>query len=56
MPLEIIKQVTSGMFPFPAHPRIEPKSFLQEDVIETYSEDYLFIGCIKFINKVVKLI
>ncbi|XP_069687533.1 serine/threonine-protein phosphatase 2A activator-like [Periplaneta americana] len=35
-----------------AHPRIEPRSFLQDDIVSTYSKDYLFISCIEFINKV----
>lgn len=35
-----------------AHPRIEPVSFLQEDIVETYAHDYLFLACIKYINKV----
>ncbi|XP_067001154.2 serine/threonine-protein phosphatase 2A activator [Anabrus simplex] len=34
------------------HPRIEPKSFLQPDVVESFSKEYMFIGCIEFINKV----
>lgn len=36
----------------PAHPRIEPKSFLQQDVVDAYKHDYLFIACIDFINRV----
>nr|CAD7401797.1 unnamed protein product [Timema cristinae] len=35
-----------------AHPRIEPRSFLQEDVVNSYADDYMFLGCIQFINKV----
>ncbi|KAF2880365.1 hypothetical protein ILUMI_25812 [Ignelater luminosus] len=35
-----------------AHPRIEPVSFLQEDIVEMYAHDYLFLACIKYINKV----
>jgi len=35
-----------------SHPRIEPPSFLQEDIVEMYAHEYLFLGCIKYINKV----
>ncbi|KAJ9576961.1 hypothetical protein L9F63_006487 [Diploptera punctata] len=35
-----------------AHPRIEPRSFLQPDIFEAYAGDFLFLGCIQFINKV----
>ncbi|PNF39426.1 Serine/threonine-protein phosphatase 2A activator [Cryptotermes secundus] len=35
-----------------AHPRIEPRSFLQADVVQSYAKDYMFISCIQFINKV----
>ncbi|XP_063233666.1 serine/threonine-protein phosphatase 2A activator isoform X2 [Bacillus rossius redtenbacheri] len=35
-----------------AHPRIEPKSFVQEDIVKAYAHDYMFLGCIEFINKV----
>lgn len=34
------------------HPRIEPKTFLQNDIVEAYAGDYLFLGCIQFINRV----
>lgn len=34
------------------HPRIEPPSFLQQDIVETYVNEYLFRGCIKYINQV----
>ncbi|XP_075214757.1 serine/threonine-protein phosphatase 2A activator-like [Lycorma delicatula] len=36
------------------NPRIEPRSFMQEDVVETFHKEYLFLGCIKFINSVKK--
>lgn len=36
------------------NPRIEPRSFLQEDIIETFHKEYMFLGCIKFINQVKK--
>lgn len=35
-----------------AHPKIEPKSFLQTDIVENYKNDYLFIASIDFINQV----
>lgn len=35
-----------------AHPRIEPSSFLQQDIVEMYADEYMFLGCIQYINKV----
>lgn len=34
------------------NPRLTPKSFLQEDIVNTYANEYMFLGCIKFINTV----
>lgn len=34
------------------HPRIEPPSFLQQDIVNTYADEYLFLGCIKYIDQV----
>lgn len=34
------------------HPRLRPKSFLDEDICGTFSKDYMFFGCIQYINKV----
>ncbi|KAL1124704.1 hypothetical protein AAG570_001328 [Ranatra chinensis] len=34
------------------HPRIMPSMFIQEDVMNTYSDDFMFIACIKFISQV----
>lgn len=34
------------------NPRLTPKSFLQEDIVNTYADDFMFLGCIKFINTV----
>jgi len=34
------------------HPRLRPKSFLDEDMCATFSKDYMFFGCIQYINKV----
>ncbi|KAL5483732.1 hypothetical protein EMCRGX_G020141 [Ephydatia muelleri] len=32
--------------------KLEPKSFVEPDVPETYAKDYLFMSCITYINKV----
>lgn len=34
------------------HPRIQPKSFVKPDIFEHFAKDYMFLGCIKFINQV----
>ncbi|KAF5281252.1 hypothetical protein FQA39_LY05138 [Lamprigera yunnana] len=34
------------------HPRIEPPSFLQPELVEMYHRQYLFLSCIKYINEV----
>lgn len=34
------------------HPRLEPRSFPDEDIAASFSKDYMFMGCIKFINQV----
>ncbi|XP_064457669.1 serine/threonine-protein phosphatase 2A activator-like [Ornithodoros turicata] len=34
------------------HPRIEPKAFTSEGFAESYAREYMFMGCIEFINKV----
>lgn len=47
----LIKIVIKNLF-ISAHPRIEPKSFLQTDIVEVYKNDFLFIACIDFINQV----
>lgn len=36
------------------HPRIQPKSILNKDVVEHYGDEYLYLGCIKYINEVKK--
>jgi hypothetical protein len=38
------------------HRHIFPKSFLEEDIIEGYHKDYMFLDCIRFINTVSILI
>ncbi|CAL1289113.1 unnamed protein product [Larinioides sclopetarius] len=32
--------------------RLEPRSFPDEDIAATFAKDYMFMGCIKFINQV----
>lgn len=34
------------------HPRIEPSMFLKQDIVNNFSEDYMFLSCIKYINQV----
>ncbi|XP_076316351.1 phosphotyrosyl phosphatase activator [Tachypleus tridentatus] len=34
------------------HPRLEPKSFTNEETVEIYAKDYMFMSCIQFIYKV----
>ncbi|KAL4219012.1 Serine/threonine-protein phosphatase 2A activator [Mactra antiquata] len=34
------------------HPRLHPKSFIKPDIYETFAKDYMFLGCIKYINQV----
>lgn len=34
------------------HPRIEPRHFVDQDVIEIHAKQYMFLGCIEFISKV----
>ncbi|XP_054281888.1 serine/threonine-protein phosphatase 2A activator [Macrosteles quadrilineatus] len=34
------------------HPRIEPRSFTQPDIVDAFAKDYMFLGCIKYINEV----
>jgi serine/threonine-protein phosphatase 2A activator len=34
------------------HPRIKPKSFLNEEMCAAFSKDYMFLGCIQHIHKV----
>ncbi|XP_035227221.1 serine/threonine-protein phosphatase 2A activator-like isoform X1 [Stegodyphus dumicola] len=34
------------------HPRLEPRSFPDEDIAASFSKDYMFMACIKFINQV----
>lgn len=35
-----------------AHPKIEPASFLAENILNDYAHDYMFLGCIEYINNV----
>lgn len=34
------------------HPRIEPRHFVDQAIVESYSKKYMFLGCIEFISKV----
>lgn len=34
------------------HPRLSPKDFVEPEIAEAYSKDYMFMACIKFINSV----
>lgn len=34
------------------HPRIEPRHFVDEGIAESFSRQYMFLGCIEFISKV----
>ncbi|XP_017886095.1 serine/threonine-protein phosphatase 2A activator-like [Ceratina calcarata] len=34
------------------HPRIEPRHFVEPDIIQSYSKQYMFLGSIEFISKV----
>ncbi|XP_013403647.2 serine/threonine-protein phosphatase 2A activator-like [Lingula anatina] len=34
------------------HKRIHPKSFPKPEVYEYFAKDYMFLGCVKFINQV----
>lgn len=36
------------------HPFIRPKSIHSEDVLEAYSEDYTYLGCVQFVKRVKK--
>lgn len=34
------------------HSRIEPRHFVESDIVQTFSKQYMFLGCIEFISKV----
>ncbi|XP_015434276.1 PREDICTED: serine/threonine-protein phosphatase 2A activator-like isoform X2 [Dufourea novaeangliae] len=34
------------------HPRLEPRHFVDSDIVEAHSKQYMFLGCIEFISKV----
>ena len=34
------------------HSKLEPKSFVDTSIVEEYADDYLFMGCIQYINSV----
>ncbi|KAL1491420.1 hypothetical protein ABEB36_012021 [Hypothenemus hampei] len=35
-----------------AHPKIEPSMFYQQNIVDAYAEDYMFLSCIKYISEV----
>jgi serine/threonine-protein phosphatase 2A activator len=35
-----------------SHPHIRPKSIHNEDILEEYSKEYIYLGCIAFINSI----
>lgn len=37
---------------FIGHPKIEPPSFLQPEIVDMYANEYMFLSCIQYINKV----
>ncbi|GAX82685.1 hypothetical protein CEUSTIGMA_g10111.t1 [Chlamydomonas eustigma] len=37
-----------------AHPMIKPKSIHNTEVVDTYHDDYLYLGCIRFVKQVKK--
>lgn len=41
----------SAQFMGPSAP-IEPRQFMETDVVTAYHEDYMFLACIKYINEV----
>ena len=34
------------------NPRIEPQHFVDHGIVEAFSKQYMFLGCIEFINQV----
>ena len=34
------------------HKRIQPKSIMQDDIVEYFAKDYMYLGCIKYIRDV----
>ena len=45
--------ISETIFPVD-HPSLEPKDFVKSSVVESDHLDYMFFGCIKFINEVRK--
>lgn len=41
-----------GSAQFIGHPQLEPRHFVNPDVVEAHSKKYMFLGCIEFISKV----
>ncbi|XP_022783824.1 serine/threonine-protein phosphatase 2A activator-like [Stylophora pistillata] len=40
-----------GSSQFIDHPSLEPKDFVKSSIVESHHLDYMFLGCIKFINE-----
>ncbi len=34
------------------HPRIKPKSIMQDEIVEYFSKEYMYLDCIRHIHKV----
>lgn len=47
-----MKYVYKFILLFSAHPKIEPSMFLNANVLQEYARDYMFLGCIEYINQV----
>ena len=43
---------TQKMIYISGHPRIEPRHFVEPDIIQAFNKQYMFLGCIEFISKV----
>ena len=37
---------------YSGHSRIEPRHFVEPDIVQAFSKQYMFLGCIEFISKV----
>jgi hypothetical protein len=34
------------------HKKIKPKSIMQDEIVEYFAKDYIYLGCIKYIHDV----
>ncbi|XP_076654189.1 serine/threonine-protein phosphatase 2A activator isoform X2 [Halictus rubicundus] len=41
-----------GSAQFIGHPQLEPRHFVNPEIVEAHSKKYMFLGCIEFISKV----